>query len=156
MKPRERRDSGQGDLLRSLLDAKVDWGFLEEKFGVAYRDGPGQPPPLMTGLIVLNTPTTSPTRSCARAGWRTPIISSFQDQLVLEELLPAETGRDHDLRLAQEIITGNVTFLVSLSPPSKHAVVLGLGDLLAATTGRASRRIAALELVMNGKWSDLT
>jgi hypothetical protein len=46
MRPRERRDSGQGDLLRSRLDAiidmghplvalaqKVDWGFLEKTFG---------------------------------------------------------------------------------------------------------------------------
>ena len=54
MKPRERRDSGQGDLLRSRLDAildmdhqlvalagKVDWGFLEKRFGEVYRDGPG-------------------------------------------------------------------------------------------------------------------
>ena len=53
MKPRERRDSGQGDLLRSRLDAildmghqlvalarKVDWGFLEKRFGEAYRTAP--------------------------------------------------------------------------------------------------------------------
>jgi len=64
MKPRERRDSGQGDLLRSRLDAildlgrqlvalarKVDWGFLEKRFGEVYRDGPGQPP-LPTRLMV--------------------------------------------------------------------------------------------------------
>jgi len=57
MKPRERRDSGQGDLLRSRLDQiidmrhplvalarKVDWAFLEKTFGEAYKDGPGQPP----------------------------------------------------------------------------------------------------------------
>ena len=46
MRPRERRDSGQGDLLRSRLDqiidlnhplvalaGKVDWAFLERTFG---------------------------------------------------------------------------------------------------------------------------
>ena len=46
MRPRERRDSGQGDLLRSRLDqiidlnhplvalaGKVDWAFLETTFG---------------------------------------------------------------------------------------------------------------------------
>ncbi|KAB2921335.1 MAG: IS5 family transposase, partial [Candidatus Contendobacter sp.] len=69
MKPRERRDSGQGDLLRSRLDqiidlrhplvtlaGKVDWAFLEKTFGEAYRDGPGQPPlptRLMAGLTIL-------------------------------------------------------------------------------------------------------
>ena len=68
MKPRERRDSGQGDLLRSRLDAildmdhqpvalarRVDWGFLEKRFGEVYRDGPGQPPlptRLMAGLTI--------------------------------------------------------------------------------------------------------
>ena len=69
MKPRERRDSGQGDLLRSRLDqiidmrhplvalaGKVDWGFVEKTFGEAYTDGPGQPPlptRLMAGLVIL-------------------------------------------------------------------------------------------------------
>jgi IS5 family transposase len=69
MKPRERRDSGQGDLLRSRLDQiidmrhplvalarKVDWAFIENTFGEAYKDGPGQPPlptRLMAGLIIL-------------------------------------------------------------------------------------------------------
>ena len=69
MKPRERRDSGQGDLLRSRLDQiidmrhplvalahKVDWAFIENTFGEAYKDGPGQPPlptRLMAGLTIL-------------------------------------------------------------------------------------------------------
>lgn len=69
MRPRERRDSGQGDLLRSRLDqiidlnhplvalaGKVDWAFLEQTFGEAYKDGPGQPPlpsRLMAGLTIL-------------------------------------------------------------------------------------------------------
>ena len=83
MKPRERRDSGQGDLLRSRLDAiididhplvalarKVDWGFLEKRFGEAYRDGPGQPPlptRLMAGLTILKyTHNLSDEELCAR------------------------------------------------------------------------------------------
>lgn len=69
MKPRKRRETGQGDLLRSRLDAiidlrhplvalarKVDWAFLERTFGEAYADGPGQPPlptRLMAGLAIL-------------------------------------------------------------------------------------------------------
>lgn len=51
MKPRERRETGQGDMFRSRLDqiismghplvvlaGKVDWGFLEERFGAVYED----------------------------------------------------------------------------------------------------------------------
>ena len=57
MKPRERRQTGEQDLFRSRLDqiidmehalAKlaraIDWGFLEERFGAVYEDGPGRPP----------------------------------------------------------------------------------------------------------------
>ncbi len=55
MRPRERRESGEQDLFRSRLDQvinmnhalvklarTIDWGFLEEKFGAVYNDGPGQ------------------------------------------------------------------------------------------------------------------
>ena len=50
MRPKERRDSGQADLLRSRLDAiidmnhalvklarTIDWSFLEERFGAITR-----------------------------------------------------------------------------------------------------------------------
>ena len=63
------RETGQTDLFRARLDqivdlqhplAKlartIDWGFLEERFGEVYSDGPGQPPlatRLMAGLCVL-------------------------------------------------------------------------------------------------------
>lgn len=69
MRPRERRETGEQDLFRSRLDqiidmdhplAKlsraIDWGFLEERFGEVYTDGPGQPPlptRLMAGLAIL-------------------------------------------------------------------------------------------------------
>lgn len=69
MRPKEHRDSGQNDLFRARLDqivdtshplaklaAAIDWGFLEERFGAVYSDGPGQPPPptrLMAGLSIL-------------------------------------------------------------------------------------------------------
>jgi transposase, IS5 family len=69
MRPKERRETGQTDLFRARLDQLVDlqhplaklartidWGFLEERFGEVYRDGPGQPPlatRLMAGLCVL-------------------------------------------------------------------------------------------------------
>ncbi|HYM98628.1 MAG TPA: IS5 family transposase [Aestuariivirgaceae bacterium] len=69
MRPRERRETGKQDLFRSRLDqiidlnhalAKlartIDWGFLEDRFGAVYTDGPGQPPlptRLMAGLAIL-------------------------------------------------------------------------------------------------------
>ncbi len=69
MRPKERRETGQTDLFRARLDQLVDlqhplaklartidWGFLEERFGAVYRDGPGQPPlatRLMAGLAIL-------------------------------------------------------------------------------------------------------
>lgn len=69
MRPRERRDTGQADLLRSRLDAiidtghalvklarTIDWRFLEQQFGAAYEDKPGRPPlptRLMAGLAIL-------------------------------------------------------------------------------------------------------
>jgi IS5 family transposase len=69
MRPKERRETGQSDLLRSRLDAMIDmnhalvklartidWGFLEERFGAVYSDKPGHPPlptRLMAGLAIL-------------------------------------------------------------------------------------------------------
>jgi hypothetical protein len=43
-----------------------------------------------------------------------------------------DTGRNWDLKLAQQAIGGAVERLVAASPASKQAVVLGLGDLLHA------------------------
>jgi len=69
MRPKERRETGQSDLLRARLDAIIDmnhplvklarttdWRFLEEKFGAVYEDRPGRPPlptRLMAGLAIL-------------------------------------------------------------------------------------------------------
>ncbi len=69
MRPKERRETGQGDLLRSRLDAiidmdhalvklarTIDWPVLEEWFGAVYEDTPGRPPlptRLMAGLAIL-------------------------------------------------------------------------------------------------------
>jgi IS5 family transposase len=69
MRPRERRESGEQDLFRSRLDQvinmdhalvklarRIDWRFLEEKFGAVYADGSGRPPlptRLMAGLAIL-------------------------------------------------------------------------------------------------------
>ena len=57
MRSRERRETGEQDLFRARPDQiidmehglaklarRIDWGFLEERFGAVYTDGPGQPP----------------------------------------------------------------------------------------------------------------
>src|SRR6202012_5754524 len=70
MRPKERWESGQTDLLCARLDqivdmgnppaklaGAVDWRFLEERFG-AYSDKPGHPPlptRLMAGLSILKS-----------------------------------------------------------------------------------------------------
>jgi len=69
MRPRERRETGQSDIFRSRLDQiidlnhalvklahRIDWRYLEERFGAVYTDGSGQPPlptRLMAGLAIL-------------------------------------------------------------------------------------------------------
>jgi transposase, IS5 family len=69
MRPKQRRDGGQTDLLRSRLDAiidmghplvklaaTIDWPFLEQRFGSVYQDTAGRPPlptRLMAGLAIL-------------------------------------------------------------------------------------------------------
>lgn len=69
MRPKERRETGQTDLLRSRLDAIIDmghplvklarttnWSFPEQRFGAVYEDKPGRPPlptRLMAGLAIL-------------------------------------------------------------------------------------------------------
>lgn len=68
-KPIERRETGEQDLFRSRLDQmmdmthqlvrlaqKIDWRFLEERFGEVYKDGGGLPPlptRLMARLAIL-------------------------------------------------------------------------------------------------------
>jgi transposase, IS5 family len=63
------RDERQKDLFKPALEAiidlehplvwlaaRIDWGFLERRFGAVYRPGAGQPPlptRLMAGLAIL-------------------------------------------------------------------------------------------------------
>ena len=92
MRPRERRDSGQRDLLRSRLDqivdlhhplsklaATIDWRFLEDRLGASYTDTPGRPPlptRLMAGLAVIGARSRPlPIWRCANADWISRLIS---------------------------------------------------------------------------------
>lgn len=82
-RPRERRDGGKQDLLRSRLDQiinmrhelvrlaqTIDWQVLEKRFGEVYSDRPGMPPlptRLMAGLAILkHTFDLSDEELCAR------------------------------------------------------------------------------------------
>lgn len=93
MRPKERRPSGQSDIFQSRLDQiidlnhplvklsqKIDWAFLETKFGSVYTDKKGRPPlptRLMAWLEILKHRTICRTRFCAPGGLRTLIISTF-------------------------------------------------------------------------------
>ena len=71
MRPKERRESGQRDLLQARLDQildmghalvklarSIDWRFLEERLGEVYDDDPGRPPlptRVMAGLAILKS-----------------------------------------------------------------------------------------------------
>jgi transposase, IS5 family len=88
MRPPERRDSGQHDLLRSRLDqivdlahplAKlsrtIDWGFIEERLGTAYSDRPGRPPlptRLMAGLAILKHVHNLSDEALCERWWENP------------------------------------------------------------------------------------
>jgi hypothetical protein len=65
MRPKERHDTGQSDLLRSRLDAiidmgnplmklalTVDWRFLEQRFGAVFEDRQQAPPTAMKATPV--------------------------------------------------------------------------------------------------------
>ena len=104
MRPKERRDSGQSDLFRARLDqivdmghplaklaATIDWRFLEERFGAAYSDKPGQPPlptRLMAGLSILkHTHNLSDEELCAR--WiENPYFQLFCGEEFFRHTLP--------------------------------------------------------------------
>ena len=91
MKPRERRETGQNDLFTARLDQiidmshprvqlaeRIDWGFLEQKFGAVYSNGPGSPPlptRLMAGLSILKYSENLLDERRAKSGPRTPIFS---------------------------------------------------------------------------------
>ena len=93
-KPIERRETGEQDLFRSRLDQmidmthelvrlaqKIDWRFLEERFGEVYKDGGGLAPlptRLMAGLAILkHTFNLSDEAVCARYRSGSVCLNSF-------------------------------------------------------------------------------
>ena len=106
MRPRERRDSGERDLFRARLDQiidlhhplvrlaqKIDWPFLEERFGAVYKDGAGRPPlptRLMAGLAILkHTENLSDEVVCER--WiENPYYQYFCGEEFFQHKLPLD------------------------------------------------------------------
>jgi transposase, IS5 family len=104
MKPRERRETGQRDLLRPRLDEfinmeeelvklarRTDWPFLEREFGAVYSDGPGSPPldtRRMAGLHILKyTLNLSDERLC-EAWMQNPYYQYFCGEEFFQHTLP--------------------------------------------------------------------
>jgi IS5 family transposase len=74
-----------------MLARKMDWAFLDKRFGEAYRDGPGQPPlptRLIAGLTILKyADDLSDEALCARCGGE-PLLSVLRR----EEVFRAQAG----------------------------------------------------------------
>jgi len=104
MKPREQRESGQGDLFRARLEQIIDmkhplvklagqihWPFLENTCGAVYSDVPGRPPlptRLMAGLEILKyTYNLSDERLC-EAWLENPYFQFFCGEAFFQHELP--------------------------------------------------------------------
>jgi transposase, IS5 family len=104
MRPKERRESGQTDLLRSRLDhilnmdhalvklAKtIDWRFLEERLGEVYDDDPGRPPlptRLMAGLAILKSMHNLSDESLCERWLENPYYQLFCGEEFFQHRLP--------------------------------------------------------------------
>lgn len=104
MKPRERRETGQSDLFKARLDQtidmnhsrvrlaqRIDWGFLEGKFGAVYADGPGSPPlptRLMAGLHILKYSENLSDERLCEAWLENPYYQYFCGEEFFQHTLP--------------------------------------------------------------------
>jgi transposase, IS5 family len=148
MLPKERRDSGQNDLFKSRLDQivdmnhalaklarKIDWGFLEGKFGAVYADVPGRPPlptRLMAGLAILkHTFNLSDEALCER--WvENPYYQLFCGEAFFRHDVPFDRssmtrwrqrmGEDKVVALIQESL--NVATRVGAAKPSDFTSII--------------------------------
>ena len=106
MRPKERRESGQIDLLRSRLDqilnmdhalvklaATIDWRFLEKRFGEVYDDDPGRPPlptRLMAGLAILKSMHNLSDEALCERWLENPYYQLFCGEEFFQHRLPFE------------------------------------------------------------------
>ena len=148
MRPKERRDSGQTDMFRARLDQivdtnhalaklgrQIDWRFLEDRFGAAYSDKPGQPPlptRLMAGLAILkHTHDLSDEVLCER--WlENPYYQLFCGEEFFQHKLPFDRssltrwrqrmGEDKLVALIQESL--NVATRTGAAKPADFSKVI--------------------------------
>jgi IS5 family transposase len=125
------KDERQKDLFRPALDSiidlkhplvllaqRIDWTFLEHRFGGVYRPRPGQPPlpvRLMAGLMILKrTKSLSDEALCARF-LDSPYVQFFCGEISFRHDLPFERssltrwrqrlGEEHLTALLQESLS---------------------------------------------------
>jgi transposase, IS5 family len=106
MRPKERRESGQTDLLRSRLDQilnmdhalvklarSIDWRFLEQRLGAVYDDDPGRPPlptRLMAGLAILKSMHNLSDEGLCERWLENPYYQLFCGEEFFQHRLPFE------------------------------------------------------------------
>lgn len=105
MRSKERRESGQADLLRSRLDQtlnmdhalvklarSIDRRFIEQRFGAVYDDDPSRPPlptPLVAGLAILKSMHNLSDELCER--WlENPYYQLFCGEEFFQHRLPVD------------------------------------------------------------------
>ncbi|TJV78873.1 MAG: IS5 family transposase, partial [Mesorhizobium sp.] len=149
MRPKERRESGQTDLLRSRLDhilnmdhalvklAKtIDWRFLEERLGEVYDDDPGRPPlptRLMAGLAILKSMHNLSDESLCERWLENPYYQLFCGEEFFQHCLPFDRtsltrwrlrmGEERLMALLQESLAA-ATRLGAAKPSDFRAVIV--------------------------------
>ena len=63
-----------------------------------------------------------------------------------------ESGDDYDVDIATDLVKQNIGLLVSKSEPSKHAVILGLGDLFHQNDQKNATPGSGHRLDVDGRW----
>ncbi|MER8969446.1 IS5 family transposase [Mesorhizobium sp. M0808] len=149
MRPKERRESGETDLLRSRLDhilnmdhalvklAKtIDWRFLEERLGEVYDDDPGRPPlptRLMAGLAILKSMHNLSDESLCERWLENPYYQLFCGEEFFQHRLPFDRtsltrwrlrmGEERLTALLQESLAA-ATRLGAAKPSDFRAVIV--------------------------------
>jgi IS5 family transposase len=149
MRPKERRESGQTDLLRSRLDQilnmdhalvklarSIDWRFLEQRLGAVYDDDPGRPPlptRLMAGLAILKSMHNLSDEALCERWLENPYYQLFCGEEFFQHRLPFDRssltrwrlrmGEERLMALLQESLAA-ATRLVAAKPADFRAVIV--------------------------------
>jgi IS5 family transposase len=149
MRPKERRESGQTDLLRSRLDQilnmdhalvklarSIDWRFLEQRLGAVYDDDPGRPPlptRLMAGLAILKSMHNLSDEALCERWLENPYYQLFCGEEFFQHRLPFDRssltrwrlrmGEERLMALLQESLAA-ATRLGAAKPADFRAVIV--------------------------------